>query len=68
MFKKKMSGLELFFVILTMVWTLWILILNMNEDPSANRTDEQEVNYRIESWKQQFNNHEYYDNYDDYNY
>lgn len=68
MLKKKMSGLELFFVILTMVWILWILILNMNEDPSANRTDEQELNYRVESWRQQFNNHESYDNYDDYNY
>lgn len=68
MLKKKMSGLELFGVIIIIIAAITSMILNMNEDSSASRTDEQELNYRVESWKQQFNNHESYDNYDDYNY
>lgn len=65
MLKKKMSVLELFGFIIIIIAAITGMILNMNEDSSADRTDEQELNYRVESWKQQFNNHEYYD---DYNY
>ena len=65
MLKKKMSVLELFWFIIIIIAAITAMILNMNEDSSADRTDEQELNYRVESWKQQFNNHEYYD---DYNY
>lgn len=65
MLKKKMSVLELFGFIIIIIAAITGMILNMNEDQSEDRTDEQELNYRVESWKQQFNNHEYYD---DYNY
>lgn len=65
MLKKKMSVLELFGFIIIIIAAITSMILNMNEDQSEDRTDEQELNYRVESWKQQFNNHEYYD---DYNY
>ena len=60
-----MSVLELFGFIIIIIAAITGMILNMNEDQSEDRTDEQELNYRVESWKQQFNNHEYYD---DYNY
>ena len=65
MLKKKMSVLELFGFIIIIIAAITAMILNMNENQSEDRTDEQELNYRVESWKQQFNNHEYYD---DYNY
>lgn len=65
MLKKKMSVLELFGFIIIIIAVITTMILNMNENQSEDRTDEQELNYRVESWKQQFNNHEYYD---DYNY
>lgn len=59
-----MSGLELFGVIIIIIAAITGMILNMNENQSADRTDEQELNYRLESWKQQFNNYQYYDDYD----
>lgn len=65
MLKKKMSGLELVVLIITVGWVVTLCILNLKDDSPDTRTDEQELNYRVESWKQQFNN---YDNYNDYNY
>ena len=66
MLKKKMSVLELFGFIIIIIAAITAMILNMNEDSSVDRTDEQELNYRVESWKQNFNNYQNYDNYDDY--
>lgn len=64
MLKKKMSGLELVVLIITVGWVVILCILNLKDDSSDTRTDEQELNYRVESWKQQFNNYQYYDDYD----
>jgi hypothetical protein len=65
MLKKKMSGLELVVLIITVGWVITLCILNLKDDSQDTRTDEQELNYRVESWKQQFNN---YDSYNDYDY
>lgn len=64
MLKKKMSGLELVVLIITVGWVIILCILNLKDDSQDTRTDEQELNYRVESWKQQFNNYQYYDDYD----